>query len=286
MAQEVVQRPVDRDERAWLHELDHPSLLLAVSVAAHVHRAVGPPSAQLDAASQEIVHHAHHFGLVAWNDAAREDDHVALGEIERRMLAAREPRERRGALALRSRRDGEDRPLRELLRPLGRATRGRRAIRGTAGRPALPSSGPWPARRERASKRSARGPRSCARAGARSPRASCSRWTFDANIATTTACSAPATIASSALPTPSSLPVGPAASMFVESLKRRSTPSRASSSKRGTSNVSPSGGASSNLKSPVCTTSPASVRIASAVASAIEWVTRMGSTSKEPTRSG
>ncbi len=41
------------------------------------------------------------------------------------------------------------------------------------------------------------------------------------------------TMASSALPTPSSLPVGPRASMFVESLKSRSTPSRASSSKRG-----------------------------------------------------
>ena len=96
VAQEVVQRPVDRHERARLHELDHAPLLLAVRVAAHVDGAVRPPGAELDAAPQEVVHHAHHLGLVARDDPARHDDHVARARGRapgaRRARAARAPR--------------------------------------------------------------------------------------------------------------------------------------------------------------------------------------------------
>ncbi len=54
--------------------------------------------------------------------------------------------------------------------------------------------------------------------------------------------------------------------------------------RRSSSVSSPSGGAGSSLKSPVWITVPATVRTASAVASVMEWVTRMGSISKGPTR--
>ena len=41
VAREVVDRPVDRDEAPRAHELDHPSLLGAMRVPAHVHAAIG-----------------------------------------------------------------------------------------------------------------------------------------------------------------------------------------------------------------------------------------------------
>ena len=71
--------------------------------------------------------------------------------------------------------------------------------------------------------------------------------------------------------------------MFVESEKRSETPRSPASRRRSSSKASPSVGDSSNLKSPVWTTVPASVAMRRAVASAMEWVTRTGSITKLPT---
>mgnify|MGYP001155699646 CR=1 FL=1 len=63
----------------------------------------------------------------------------------------------------------------------------------------------------------------------------------------------------------------PGTSAFVESTQNRSTPSRPSRAKPPRSVIRPSSGSWSSLISPVCSTVPAAVVIATATASGIEW---------------
>ncbi len=70
--------------------------------------------------------------------------------------------------------------------------------------------------------------------------------------------------------------------MLVLSLSSSETPASPIARKRSTFVGSPSGGSGSMLKSPVCTIVPATVPIASALASTIECATRTGSTSNGP----
>ncbi len=77
----------------------------------------------------------------------------------------------------------------------------------------------------------------------------------------------------------------PGTSALVESTSSRSMPSSPSRAKAGRSVSRPSSGSWSILKSPVCRTMPAGVRMATASASGIEWLTAMNSQSKGPIRS-
>ena len=76
--------------------------------------------------------------------------------------------------------------------------------------------------------------------------------------------------------------VNPGTSAFVESVRNRSTPSSPSRAKARRSVIRPSSGSWSILKSPVCSTMPAPVRIATARASGMEWLTAMNSSSNGP----
>ena len=79
--------------------------------------------------------------------------------------------------------------------------------------------------------------------------------------------------------------VKPGTSAFVESVRKRSTPSSPSRAKARRSVSRPSSGSWSILKSPVCSRVPASVRTKTASASGIEWLTATNSRSKTPSRS-
>jgi hypothetical protein len=74
----------------------------------------------------------------------------------------------------------------------------------------------------------------------------------------------------------------PGTSALVESAISRSTPSVPSRAKPPRSVSLPSSGSWSILKSPVCSTTPAAVRMATASASGIEWLTAKNSSSKGP----
>ena len=75
----------------------------------------------------------------------------------------------------------------------------------------------------------------------------------------------------------------PGTSALVESTRKRSTPSSPSRANARRSVIRPSSGSWSILKSPVCRTScPAGVRIATASASGIEWLTATNSALKGP----
>ena len=76
--------------------------------------------------------------------------------------------------------------------------------------------------------------------------------------------------------------VKPGTSALVESVRKRSTPSSPSRAKARRSVIRPSSGSWSILKSPVCSTVPAPVRIATARASGMEWLTAMNSSSNGP----
>ncbi len=76
--------------------------------------------------------------------------------------------------------------------------------------------------------------------------------------------------------------VKPGTSAFVESVRKRSTPSSPSRANARRSVIRASSGSWSILKSPVCSTRPAGVRIATASASGIEWLTATNSRSKGP----
>ena len=74
----------------------------------------------------------------------------------------------------------------------------------------------------------------------------------------------------------------PGTSALVESDSSRSMPSSPSRAKARRSVSRPSSGSWSILKSPVCTTMPAGVRMATARASGMEWLTATNSQSKGP----
>ncbi len=76
--------------------------------------------------------------------------------------------------------------------------------------------------------------------------------------------------------------VKPGTSALVESVMNRSTPSSPSRAKARRSVIRESSGSWSILKSPVCSTRPAPVRIATARASGIEWLTATNSSSNGP----
>ena len=78
--------------------------------------------------------------------------------------------------------------------------------------------------------------------------------------------------------------VKPGTSALVESVRKRSTPSSPSRANARRSVIRLSSGSWSILKSPVCRTSPAPVRMATASASGIEWLTATNSSSKGPER--
>ena len=74
----------------------------------------------------------------------------------------------------------------------------------------------------------------------------------------------------------------PGTSALVESASSRSTPSPPSRANPARSVSRPSSGSWSILKSPVCSTTPAGVLMATAIASGIEWFTAKNSRSKGP----
>ena len=76
--------------------------------------------------------------------------------------------------------------------------------------------------------------------------------------------------------------VKPGTSALVESTRNRSTPSSPSRAKARRSVTRRSSGNWSILKSPVCSTSPAEVRMATASPSGMEWLTATNSQSNEP----
>ena len=76
--------------------------------------------------------------------------------------------------------------------------------------------------------------------------------------------------------------VNPGTSALVESVRKRSTPSSPRRANARRSVIRPSSGSWSILKSPVCSTVPAPVRIATASASGMEWLTATNSRSKGP----
>ena len=76
--------------------------------------------------------------------------------------------------------------------------------------------------------------------------------------------------------------VKPGVSALVESVRKRSTPSSPSRANARRSVIRPSSGSWSILKSPVCSTRPAPVRIATASASGMEWLTATNSSSNGP----
>ena len=78
--------------------------------------------------------------------------------------------------------------------------------------------------------------------------------------------------------------VKPGTSALVESVRKRSTPSSPSRAKPRRSVIRPSSGNWSILKSPVCSTRPALVRIATARPSGMEWLTARNSQVERPER--
>ena len=76
--------------------------------------------------------------------------------------------------------------------------------------------------------------------------------------------------------------VKPGTSALVESVRNRSTPSSPRRAKWRRSVMRSSRGNWSILKSPVCSTRPASVRMATASASGMEWFTATNSSSNGP----
>ena len=76
--------------------------------------------------------------------------------------------------------------------------------------------------------------------------------------------------------------VKPGTSALVESVRNRSTPASPSRANARRSVIRPSRGSWSILKSPVCRTVPAPVRIATARASGMEWLTATNSSSNGP----
>ena len=78
--------------------------------------------------------------------------------------------------------------------------------------------------------------------------------------------------------------VNPGTSALVESTRKRSTPSSPRRANARRSVIRPSSGNWSILKSPVCSTRPAAVRIATASPSGIEWLTATNSQSNGPSR--
>ena len=76
--------------------------------------------------------------------------------------------------------------------------------------------------------------------------------------------------------------VNPGTSALVESIRNRSTPSSPSRANARRSVIRPSSGNWSILKSPVCSTIPAGVRMATARPSGMEWLTATNSQSKAP----
>ena len=76
--------------------------------------------------------------------------------------------------------------------------------------------------------------------------------------------------------------VKPGTSALVESVRNRSTPSSPNRANARRSVIRPSSGNWSILKSPVCSTMPAPVRMATASPSGMEWLTAANSQSKTP----
>ena len=76
--------------------------------------------------------------------------------------------------------------------------------------------------------------------------------------------------------------VKPGTSALVESVRNRSTPSSPRRANSLRSVIRPSSGSWSILKSPVCSTTPAPVRITTASASGIEWLTATNSSTNGP----
>ena len=103
------------------------------------------------------------------------------------------------------------------------------------------------------------------------------RCTCEANDATITRRSAVANTESSTGVISRSDTVKPGTSALVESTMNKSTPASPSRAKARRSVIRPSSGNWSILKSPVCSTVPAEVVTATAIASGIEWLTAMNS---------
>ena len=76
--------------------------------------------------------------------------------------------------------------------------------------------------------------------------------------------------------------VKPGTSALVESVRNRSTPSSPRRANSLRSVIRPSSGSWSILKSPVCSTTPAPVRITTASASGMEWLTATNSSTNGP----
>ena len=76
--------------------------------------------------------------------------------------------------------------------------------------------------------------------------------------------------------------VKPGTSALVESVMKRSTPSSPRRANSLRSVIRPSSGSWSILKSPVCSTTPAPVRITTASASGMEWLTATNSSTNGP----
>ena len=219
VAREVVDRAVHRNEALRTYQLDHAPLLGAMRVTAHVHAAIGEARTHLAAAPDELAEDGVHLGLVAGDGARGEDDAIAGADVERGMIAARELRERGVRLALRAGRDRRGSSSAAARAPARRATRGRRA---TADSRSI-------ARRAHACRRRDRAARSCGRCGARCRRAGaadgCSTRTSRRRRRRSRLRPASRARRRRRL----SLPVGPSASMFVESLMRSVTPASPSS---------------------------------------------------------
>ncbi len=112
--------------------------------------------------------------------------------------------------------------------------------------------------------------------------ACCSREMLEAKVAMMMRPAALSKMCDSASPTVRSLGVMPSDSLLVLSLSSSSTPSSPSRASRARSGGSPLIGVWSILKSPLWTTTPSGVRMASAHASGMEWVARMNSTDIAP----
>ncbi len=113
----------------------------------------------------------------------------------------------------------------------------------------------------------------------------CTRCTCEEKQATITLLVAARTTESRTGPISRSDVTNPGTSALVESDISRSTPSAPSRAKPPRSVSRPSSGSWSILKSPVCRTTPAPVRIATASASGMEWLTERNSHSNGPSRS-
>ena len=108
------------------------------------------------------------------------------------------------------------------------------------------------------------------------------RATFEAKVVTKTRPCVPRASSPSVAATSASDGLAPSRSTLVELQISASTPSSPISRKRRSSVGRPIGGVGSIFQSPVWTTTPAGVRIASAQLSGIEWATGTNSTSNGP----